>query len=110
MIIILAGLLDSFLNECGNPMGIFDDSGVVDGNDFLIWQHGVGLTGQTLNSTGDANHDGTVNGADLTAWRAAFGTAGGSAAGSPVPEPGAVALGFLAAFAVAGYLRVGSLR
>jgi hypothetical protein len=52
----------------------FNSNGLVDGGDFLIWQQGNGLTGQTDKSTGDANVDGNVDGADLELWKTAFGT------------------------------------
>ncbi len=53
--------------------GDFDNSGVVDGLDFLLWQ--------TDTSIGD-----------LADWEANYGTGGLSAAGTAVPEPSALAL------------------
>jgi hypothetical protein len=53
--------------------GDFDIDGDVDGNDFLVWQRGGSPT---------PNSD-----ADLTAWKAAFGTGGAAAAVGAVPEP-----------------------
>ncbi|MBN1854251.1 MAG: hypothetical protein JW829_16095, partial [Pirellulales bacterium] len=44
----------------GGDNADFNGDKIVDGNDFLIWQIGLGLTGQTNNDNGDANGDGTV--------------------------------------------------
>jgi hypothetical protein len=76
----------------------FDGNDIVDGNDFLIWQRFVG-TG-TLQTQGDANGDGTVNGADLQIWRDAFGQPGVASAVGAIPEPSALALAGLAALAI----------
>ena len=70
----------------------FDGDGDVDGRDFLTWQRGLGLTGQTNNDNGDADGNGIVNAADLTAWKAAFNGASASAAAGSVPEPHSAAL------------------
>ena len=66
----------------------FDSSGTVDGRDFLTWQRGFGLTGQSDKTTGDANGDGNVDASDLTAWTAQFGTSPAAVATvAGVPEP-----------------------
>jgi hypothetical protein len=63
----------------------------VDGNDFLIWQRGLGAGDS--NATGDADGNGMVNAADLAVWTAQFGGAPTtSAAVSAMPEPAAAAL------------------
>ena len=79
----------------------FDNDSDVDGNDFLIWQRGLGVG--TTNETGDANDDGAVDAADLAIWRGDFGD-GGSAAikVAAVPEPAALALAALATLGFAG--------
>jgi autotransporter-associated beta strand protein len=68
----------------------FNNDGIKDGADFLIWQRNQGLTTGAMNSQGDANGDGAVNAADLTLWKTAFGTAVPAVAG--VPEPTALLL------------------
>jgi hypothetical protein len=80
----------------------FDGDNDVDGNDFLIWQRGLGVG---TSSTGDANGDGTVNGADLTIWRNQFGGAPIAAAAGAVPEPSALALAGLGLVALAARRR-----
>lgn len=70
-------------------LGDFDVNGVVDGNDFLVWQRSF------VSSTGSPPEEG-YDEADLADWKSAYG--GGLAAVAAVqavPEPGA--LGFLAA-------------
>jgi len=65
----------------------FDLDGDIDGNDFLILQRGLGLTGQVNNSNGDADGSGTVDSADLAVWEAQYGTNPLSAVSAAVPEP-----------------------
>ncbi len=65
----------------------FDGDGDVDGKDFLAWQKGFNLTGQTNNDNGDADGSGKVDAADLAAWRSQFGTPPAMAVASNVPEP-----------------------
>jgi hypothetical protein len=82
----------------------FDNDSDVDGNDFLIWQRGLGVG--TDNATGDANGSGGVDGADLAVWRSQFGTPAAPAVGA-VPEPATLALAGLgiAACGLAGRRR-----
>lgn len=77
---------------------------MVDGEDFLTWQRGFGLSGQTNNSLGDADGDTFVNGADLVVWEGQFGgPAPGIGAGvaAAVPEPTTAMLSLLAFAGVA---------
>jgi hypothetical protein len=54
----------------------FDADGDADGNDFLIWQRGVGRTGaQATQSAGNADGDSDVDSHDLDVWRSQFGSA-----------------------------------
>jgi fibronectin-binding autotransporter adhesin len=66
----------------------FNDSGRVDGEDFLIWQRGLG--NGTTNATGDANGDGVVDGADLRAWQQGFGAT--PVAPNPLVQSGRVVI------------------
>lgn len=70
----------------------FNDDGVVDGNDFLVWQRGFGGPGGL--AQGDANDDNVVNGADLQVWKDQFGTPGPGvgATAAAIPEPASAAL------------------
>ena len=86
----------------------FDNSGLVDGADFLIWQRFLGTTGATAFSSGDANGDGNVDDLDLTIWRNQYGTSALVAAVASVPEPTSAMLLVLGALCVAG--RRGSRR
>lgn len=72
----------------------FDGSGLVDGQDFLQWQRGAGLSGQIENSTGDADGNGVVDANDLAIWNLQYGTAAALQAGAValVPEPSAATL------------------
>jgi hypothetical protein len=65
----------------------FNGDGSVDGADYLIWQRGLGLSGQTNRSTGDANGDGVVDIVDLTVWQSRFGEFANDTATAVVPEP-----------------------
>lgn len=72
----------------------FDGDGDIDGNDFLTWQAGLGLTGQTGNDNGDANGDGVVDAADLVVWKSQFGSLPMVSASAAVPEPATAVLVF----------------
>jgi hypothetical protein len=73
----------------------FNSDGDIDGDDFLTWQRGLGLSVGAQRVDGDANGDHAVDGADLGYWRAAYGAA--MAAATAVPEPtGTMLLAWLA--------------
>lgn len=66
----------------------FDGDLDVDGADFLVWQRGFGLTGQTNNSNGDADGNGTVNSLDLAEWQNQYGAGTPLASNATaIPEP-----------------------
>jgi hypothetical protein len=80
----------------------FDGDGDIDGDDFLTWQQGLGISdGSADLEDGDANGDGNVTGADLAIWQGQFATS--VAAGGAVPEP---ATGCIAAIALLALARV----
>jgi len=88
--VVVLGLIDEVVSTIAAD---FNGDGVVDGSDFLTWQRGFGLAGQTDNSNGDANGDGVVNGADLAVWQSEFGTGAPLlAATQAVPEPTSISL------------------
>jgi hypothetical protein len=74
--------------------GDFNDDGIVNGTDLLVWQRGAG----TLYDAGD-----------LADWRANFGMSGGGPMASPaagaVPEPGSALLALSAIAAACGAAR-----
>jgi hypothetical protein len=70
----------------------FNNSSLVDGADFLIWQRGLG-TPDAQNADGDADADLDVDAADLTIWGNQYGAAPPVlAAITAVPEPTTLAL------------------
>jgi hypothetical protein len=58
--------------------GDYNNTGNVDGADFLLWQRTLGNT-VAAGSGADGNHDGAVNAADLTLWIAGMGAPASSA-------------------------------
>lgn len=70
----------------------FNSDGIVDGEDFLIWQRNFG-TG-TMFDEGDANGDGSVDAGDLTVWQGAYGGSL-SANAAAIPEPSTLCGGLL---------------
>ena len=66
----------------------FDDNGVVDGKDFLIWQRNQPITDMTAtNADGDANGDMNVTAADLAIWSSNYDQEPITSAAAAVPEP-----------------------
>jgi len=63
----------------------FNDDNIVDGADFLLWQRNAGGAGGL--PQGDADGNGQVNAADLTIWKAQYGTSPATAVAAAVPEP-----------------------
>ena len=85
--------------DASQPNADFNADGTVDGADFLAWQRGFALTGQTNYTNGDANADGLVDAADLAMWQSQFGAVPFTPATNQVPEPAShVLVAFVAAF------------
>jgi hypothetical protein len=84
--------------------GDFDYDGVVDGDDFLVWQRQLGSTTELA---ADGNDDGVVDQADLAVWKSHFGQGSGSAVASnaAVPEPAALGMAVLGLAAIAARKR-----
>ena len=77
--------------------GDFDSDGDVDGQDFLSWQRGNGLTGGAAPSDGDANADDAVDSVDLGVWQGDYSSSlfealSGEATSASVPEPSGLVL------------------
>jgi glucose/arabinose dehydrogenase len=51
----------------------FDQNGIVNGRDFLLWQRGFGLSSNATKQDGDADGDGNVDRLDLTIWASTYG-------------------------------------
>jgi glucose/arabinose dehydrogenase len=65
----------------------FDEDGVVDGRDFLVWQRNFDTT-EGYGSDGDANHDGLVNTSDLAIWQDQYTSSSSELTAShSIPEP-----------------------
>jgi T5SS/PEP-CTERM-associated repeat protein len=81
--------------------GDYDDSGVVDASDYILWRKTLG---STINLAADGNGNGVVDQGDYDVWRAHFaGTGAGTASDltsaltTAVPEPGSELLLFSSA-------------
>ena len=70
----------------------FDQSGTVDGLDFLAWQTNQGQHVGAVLSQGDADGDGDVDDDDLSIFYSQYGTSPPSLTTFTVPEPGTVVL------------------
>ncbi|MCA9236539.1 MAG: hypothetical protein KDA44_13780 [Planctomycetales bacterium] len=83
------------------PSADFDDNGLVDGRDYLLWQRGQGALQGAVHGDGDADGDGDVDEADLAILQSTFGTSPGvvpvaaAALLTAVPEPGTLILAVL---------------
>lgn len=86
----------TFVVFAPNDNADFNDDGIVDGLDFLVWQRNLGDVGPAF-SDGDADGDGDVDGDDLAIWETQYGSPPPSTANvSAVPEPSTVLLTILA--------------
>jgi hypothetical protein len=73
-------------------MGDYDQNGVADAGDYLVWRKSNGATGLTPYTGADGNGDGVVDQADYSLWRFHFGsTLPTSGAGSGASSEGSSA-------------------
>lgn len=77
--------------------GDYDANGVVDGNDFLVWQRGYGQSGTPAGSGADGDGNGVIDADDLAIWKEHFGESSETgavvmAAGATEPQVPAMAL------------------
>ncbi|QDT70067.1 hypothetical protein MalM25_30120 [Planctomycetes bacterium MalM25] len=75
--------------------GDYDQNGVVDPDDYGVWN---ATYGSTSDLRADGAEDGVVNAADYTVWRDAFNSPNDAAA---TPEPAGLAVGLLGVLAAA---------
>ncbi|WP_442483112.1 dockerin type I repeat-containing protein [Aeoliella sp. SH292] len=92
------GLQDLTMLRNWSPLvGDVNLDGTVDGDDYVAWKNGFGITEGAILTQGDLNGDGAVNLADYTIWRDNLGatnlTAGALASTTAIPEPSAILLG-----------------
>ena len=75
----------------------FNKDGLVDGDDFLIWQTGFGTETGATQADGDADGDGAVDGNDFLIWQTGFGSGVPGSGAAAIPEPAAGLLALVAA-------------
>lgn len=85
--------------------GDYNDDGVVDAADYVVWRNTLGTTGLPLGTAADGNGNGEVDAQDYLVWRDHFGElAGGAVTLATVPEPHSAVVLALAA-GLAAWLR-----
>jgi autotransporter-associated beta strand protein len=86
----------------------FNNDGIVDAADYVVWRKFNGAIGTGTPMTGDANGDTNVNATDRGIWRNTYGETGGAGAsnGGSVPEPSSILLVVFAVAAIVGKSRL----
>ncbi len=78
--------------------GDYNENGVVDAADYVVWRDSLGQTGSGLAADGNSNNQ--IDGGDYTVWKVHFGQAAGSGSGASanaaVPEQSTLVLLILA--------------
>jgi hypothetical protein len=73
------------------PTGDYNNDGVVDAADYVVWRKTLNLSASPAGTGADGDKDGMIGLGDLDFWRARFGNpippGGGSGESSAVPEP-----------------------
>ena len=76
------------------PTGDYNNNGLIDAADYVVWRQTLGQTGAGL--AADGNGDNMVDQTDYEVWRSHFGQTAGSGAGAAalaaVPEPASALL------------------
>ena len=98
------------LQIASDPSADFDGDGDVDGDDFLAWQIGNGITSGATLASGDSNGDGIVNADDFQNWSASYGISPASLLSASVPEPSAILLASLLLLSFLYVKRAGLLK
>lgn len=83
----------------------FNQNGIVDAADYVVWRNNRGLASGATVAQGDGNGDGAVNDTDYLIWRGNLGNVRGTAAGTgagtfgpdAVPEPTTGIVGLMGA-------------
>jgi autotransporter-associated beta strand protein len=91
-----AGLLDVSTQPVLGVPGDYNDNGVVDAGDYIVWRKGGPLENEVDNP-------GTVDAQDYVEWRARFGNppgSGSSLGADAVPEPSSIIVAALAGLAL----------
>jgi hypothetical protein len=69
------------------PSGDYNQNGVVDAADYVLWRNTLGQRSSPAGNGADGNQNGSIDAGDYDYWRAHFGAATGGLASSTVPEP-----------------------
>jgi subtilisin-like proprotein convertase family protein len=88
----------NFGARSGVLTGDYDRDDDVDGNDFLLWQRGLGSAVTPAGSGADGDGDGVVDGGDLDAWQGGFGSSAVAALASALASTDDADAGHEAAF------------
>jgi T5SS/PEP-CTERM-associated repeat protein len=89
--------------------GDYNENGVVDAADYVIWRATLGST-VDLRANGDDTgaSQGRIDQADLNYWKARYGNTSGTGSGAPVPEPAgmvSIVVALMLAYARGGFVR-----
>jgi hypothetical protein len=89
------------------PSGDYNQNGVVDAGDYVVWRGTLNQSVSPNGSGADGNSNGTIDAGDYSHWAARFGNlVPTSAAGAGIPEPKSCLLALIVGFANgASYLR-----
>ena len=85
--------------------GDYNQDGVVDAADYVVWRNTLGQTVPMLGTGADGDGDGVIGPADFDVWRAKFGSipSGAGSHSGEVPEPGSTIVLWIAWFLCTGH-------